>query len=211
MICTPRHPMFNASRTIGFVLSHPNIWYADPMNRDDVLSQLLTVFRSRGYEGATISEIAKATGLGKASLYHHFPGGKQEMTEALVRMTLSRLNAGAFAPLYEPGPPKERLLEVLDGWNTYLDDGNANCLLGVLMLGTAKDLVGAMVTDQFNVWLNGLADLYEKAGKKPKAAARCAHEFVAELQGAVVLARIQDSTKHYTRTHKSMAKAIRRL
>ena len=43
------------------------------LSREDLLDRLLLVFRDRGFEGATIAEIARATGLGKASLYHHFP------------------------------------------------------------------------------------------------------------------------------------------
>ncbi|MCZ6868932.1 MAG: TetR family transcriptional regulator, partial [Gammaproteobacteria bacterium] len=39
------------------------------LSREDLLDRLLGVFRDRGFDGATIAEIARATGLGKASLY----------------------------------------------------------------------------------------------------------------------------------------------
>jgi len=58
--------------------------HAQP-RRDALLRQLGQVFRERGYEGATLTQLAAATGLGKASLYHHFPGGKAEMADVLVR------------------------------------------------------------------------------------------------------------------------------
>ena len=44
--------------------------------RSDVLPLLAEVFREHGYEGASLSLISKATGLGKGSLYHFFPGVK---------------------------------------------------------------------------------------------------------------------------------------
>ena len=52
--------------------------------RSDVLPLLAEVFREHGYEGASLSLISKATGLGKGSLYHFFPGGKEEMAVAVL-------------------------------------------------------------------------------------------------------------------------------
>jgi len=47
---------------------------------DAQLTDALTdVFRTYGYEGATLSRISEATGLQRASLYHRFPGGKEAM------------------------------------------------------------------------------------------------------------------------------------
>lgn len=42
------------------------------MARVEVVQRLLKVFRQHGYEGATLSRISEATGLGRASLCHHF-------------------------------------------------------------------------------------------------------------------------------------------
>jgi hypothetical protein len=40
---------------------------------------------SFGYrEGASLSLISEATGLGKGCLYHFFPGGKEEMADAVL-------------------------------------------------------------------------------------------------------------------------------
>jgi AcrR family transcriptional regulator len=47
--------------------------------RSDTLPTLAEVFREHGYEDASLSLLSQATGLGKGSLYHFFPGGKEEM------------------------------------------------------------------------------------------------------------------------------------
>ena len=47
--------------------------------RADTLPALAEVFREYGYEGTSLARITKATGLGKGSLYHFFPGGKAEI------------------------------------------------------------------------------------------------------------------------------------
>ena len=48
-------------------------------SREVVLERLLATFRDQGYDGASLAELSAATGLGKSSLYHHFPGGKVDM------------------------------------------------------------------------------------------------------------------------------------
>lgn len=52
--------------------------------RADAVSALAEVFREHGFEGASLSLLSKATGLGKGSLYNFFPGGKEEMMEAVL-------------------------------------------------------------------------------------------------------------------------------
>jgi len=46
---------------------------------ETILKGLAEVFRSKGYEGASLKDLSEATGLKKASLYHRFPNGKSEM------------------------------------------------------------------------------------------------------------------------------------
>ena len=52
--------------------------------RDEVVARILTVFRDFGFDGASLAELSKATGLGRSSLYHYFPGGKDEMAVAVL-------------------------------------------------------------------------------------------------------------------------------
>jgi AcrR family transcriptional regulator len=54
------------------------------MSKQTHVPSLLDLFRQLGYDGVTLSKISQVTGLGKASLYHHFPGGKDEMVETVL-------------------------------------------------------------------------------------------------------------------------------
>ena len=69
------------------------------MVKDETIAQLLTVFRRYGYEGATLTRLSEATGLGKASLYHHFPKGKEEIAAAVLNYTNNSMTANIIAPL----------------------------------------------------------------------------------------------------------------
>ncbi len=52
--------------------------------KQDILAAALDLFSVQGYEATSISQIADAVGIRKASLYSHF-GSKQEILEALIR------------------------------------------------------------------------------------------------------------------------------
>ena len=45
-------------------------------SRADARPALAEAFRQYGFEGASLSMLSEATGLGNGSLYHFFPGGK---------------------------------------------------------------------------------------------------------------------------------------
>ena len=53
-------------------------------SENEALNTLTGLFRDRGYDGTSLSLIMKATGLVKASLYHRFRGGKEEMAETVM-------------------------------------------------------------------------------------------------------------------------------
>ena len=55
----------------------------------EILNAALDLFSVQGYEATSISEIAAAVGIRKASLYSHF-AGKQEILDALVHETLEQ-------------------------------------------------------------------------------------------------------------------------
>ena len=52
--------------------------------RETVVAKLIEVFFEYGFDGASLSIISERTGLQRASLYHHFPGGKEEMARAVL-------------------------------------------------------------------------------------------------------------------------------
>ncbi|MCG8652624.1 MAG: TetR/AcrR family transcriptional regulator, partial [Pirellulales bacterium] len=97
--------------------------------RADLVAALAPIFAERGYDGATLTLLASTTGLGKASLYHHFPGGKAEMAAVLLRDAVARIEAQAFAQLAGGAPAPERLADFVDGFRAYVEDGARPCLI----------------------------------------------------------------------------------
>ena len=188
-----------------------SISYTAPMTRDEVMECLLPVFRERGLEGATISEIAKATGLGKASLYHHFPDGKDEMLQAIIARVLDQLEREVFAPLLGTDSPKRRLLAVTGGLSDYVAAGERNCLLGILALGTARERMATQVGPRLAAWTAGLERLYAGAGLSQKRAARAARDLIIRFHGAIVVSRLEGSSEAFEFTVRRLVREIEKL
>lgn len=47
--------------------------------RENLLDTAEQLFTSRGYTAVTLKDIAKALGIKQASLYYHFPLGKEDL------------------------------------------------------------------------------------------------------------------------------------
>ena len=65
---------------------------------DALLEVAVAVFTERGYDGTSMEDLARASGLSKSSLYHHVDGKEQ-----LLRLALERAVEPLFAVTREPG------------------------------------------------------------------------------------------------------------
>lgn len=59
-----------------------------------VLDTAETLFMERGYAAVTLRDIADALGVRQASLYHHFPEGKEQLYVAVIEQVFARHRAG---------------------------------------------------------------------------------------------------------------------
>ncbi len=79
-----------------------------PYDIDSLTDVALRVFAERGYDGASMDDVARAAGISKASIYHHV-----ESKETLLARGLERALDALFAVLSEQaaerGPAVERL------------------------------------------------------------------------------------------------------
>lgn len=80
-----------------------------PYDLDRLTDIALRVFAERGYDGASMDDVARAAGITKASIYHHVAG-----KEALLERGLGRALDALFAVLERPEARAERAIERLE-------------------------------------------------------------------------------------------------
>jgi TetR/AcrR family transcriptional regulator, lmrAB and yxaGH operons repressor len=170
---------------------------ADSTTKLELIAILDDVFRRRGYEGATLAELSAACGLGKASLYHHFPGGKDEMARVLLHRAVAELNTLAYRHLDRPAPWNQRLAGFVDGFATYCADGTRNCLVAEFTATAARVKFENEIEQQAGEWLRKLTAAFSETGVSEKRARRRARELLSTLYGALVLARLLNDPKPF--------------
>lgn len=157
---------------------------------DDLTACLARVFSDVGYEGASLAILAQATGLQKASLYHRFPGGKQQMADQVLSKTGTWLRSAVLEPLAGPGTPQVRLAQVVRSLDGFYGGGARACLLNMLSSPRSGDgPFSAAIRAAFEALIAGFAGLAEAAGANAATARLRGERAVMLLQGSLVLAR----------------------
>ncbi|HET7144812.1 MAG TPA: TetR/AcrR family transcriptional regulator [Anaerolineales bacterium] len=91
------------------------------MTRDDILDAAAQVFRQKGYHGASMSAIADAVNLQKASLYHHV-ASKQEILLELLERALGMLTEHIASIASQPIPADQKLRQMIKAYLIALAD-----------------------------------------------------------------------------------------
>ncbi|MBN9601014.1 MAG: TetR/AcrR family transcriptional regulator [Afipia sp.] len=167
--------------------------------RADILPVLAEVFRAHGYEGATLALLSEASGLGKGSLYHFFPGGKQQMCAEVLAEIDGWFAANIFRPLLEGDDPEAAIAGMIAAVERYFKSGRRVCLVGVVALGAARDAFAEPVRAYFKRWAEALASALRRCGCPAATARRRAEDAMLVIQGALVIARALDDPKVFSR------------
>ncbi|WP_035643368.1 TetR/AcrR family transcriptional regulator, partial [Bradyrhizobium sp. ORS 375] len=112
--------------------------------RDDVIPLIAEVFREHGFEGTSLSRITEITGIGKGSLYHFFPGGKDEMAQAVLAHVDGWFAREIYAPLRDDAPDVA-IARMWRGVDDYFRSGRRVCLVGAFALEATRDRFAAAI------------------------------------------------------------------
>ncbi len=106
------------------------------VQREDILKAAAHVFEQRGYQGATMAEIAQQVGLTAGSLYHHFSGGKQDLLVAVLNEGLDSVLQKVDAIMQQPLSPAEMLHRMVEA---HVLSVTENVAAGVAMVFESSD------------------------------------------------------------------------
>lgn len=170
-----------------------------------VIQGLAEVFREHGFEGASLAHISAATGLGKGSLYHAFPGGKDEMAAAVLADIDAWFENNVFAPLCDPTvAPYKAIEHMLDACAEYFQCGGRVCLVGVFALSDTRDTFATAVNGYFRRWADALSAALRRSGLSRSQAQGASEDVLAGIQGGLVIARAFDDNSYFEREIKRL-------
>ncbi|PST18113.1 TetR/AcrR family transcriptional regulator [Rhizobium sp. JAB6] len=165
----------------------------------DAIALVAEVFRELGYEGASMSEITARTKLSKGSLYHFFPGGKEEMAAEIMANIDAWFVTEMFKPLEEE-EPRAAIARMWETTDSYFRSGRRVCLIGAFALDETRDRFSAAIGGYFHRWIESLCGALLRAGAPGAEAKMLAEEAVGGIQGALTLARALGDEAVFGRT-----------
>lgn len=167
--------------------------------RADVIPLVAEVFRELGFEGATLSRITERTGLGKGTLYHFFPGGKDDMAKTILAEIDGWFERNVFEPLRRDDPA-QAIAGMWQAVDDYFRSGGRICIVGAFALEATRDRFSDAIRGYFSRWIEALRDALVRAGRDGESAALDAEDVVAGIQGALVLSRATGDRELFSRS-----------
>lgn len=161
-----------------------------------MVDSAVTLLSEHGAAAVTVDAVLAHSGAPRGSVYHHFPGGRNEIV-----LTAGRAAADTITRLLDQAAREDDPLSSLDTfvgmWKTVLEasDYKAGCPVVALSVDARDDLpeAASLVTETFATWQGRLAAMLRDAGCPPEQAAVLATVIVSGIEGAIVLCRAQRS------------------
>ncbi len=163
------------------------------VNDRELIDMLFDAIRTKGYEGASISELAALTGLKKASLYYRFPGGKEDIVRAVLKDVTSWSEKHIAGVLESHNLDADTRLEVtLSNIDAHYRSGKKNCIFGALALDNGLQLFGQDIKSGIRIWIRAFSAYGQSIGLTRQAAEKKANKVISLIQGSLVLCRIME-------------------
>lgn len=164
---------------------------ADVKNK--MIERTAVLLAKKGLQGTSFSEILEASGAPRGSLYHHFPGGKNELI--LAALELAGQRAIAAMAVHRGKPANEVAAAFIGLWREVLTRAHftAGCAVVAVTVATDDEHALAAASATFAEWQKLLADLFTAGGVAPARALALATNLISACEGAVILARAEKS------------------
>jgi len=176
--------------------------------REQMIRGAAELLANRGVQGTSFSEVLAHTGAPRGSIYHHFPGGKDELVLAAARsvgdgVTLLLDSIDATSPV--------KVIDAfVDGWRAVLVAGRfeQGCAVAASCLGSApNDELRTLSGEIFRAWRGALRRALIRSGASRRQAEDLAMICLASVEGALILGRAE----HDDAVFDAVKRQLRRL
>ncbi len=144
------------------------------------------LFRRQGFNGTSMSEITKASGSPTGSLYHFFPGGKDDLAAAV----LTESGAGyreLFELIADAAPDATTAVaDFFEGAAAVLEETDYidPCPIGTVAreVASTNDRLRSAAEAVFDSWVEAASEMFEQEGLARSDAVELATTVVAALE-----------------------------
>jgi TetR/AcrR family transcriptional regulator, lmrAB and yxaGH operons repressor len=157
--------------------------------RDRMVAGAVRLLARGGLQATSFATVVAETNTPRGSIYHHFPGGKDELVLAAIDATQQH----ALGLLdRDMGRPAEEVARSFFGaWRALLTHGEfcLGCALVAITVGTDEAALHERTAAAFLAWQERLGVALHAGGLSEQDAASAAALLLAASEGAVVISR----------------------
>jgi TetR/AcrR family transcriptional regulator, lmrAB and yxaGH operons repressor len=174
-------------------------------SRAELVTTMARLLRDQGYAASGRAQLLAESGVSNGSLYHHFPGGMEQLAETALEAS-GQLVAGALrAALNDAPTTAEGLGRFLDVARQATDgDGCAGCPIAPTALESPiiSPRLREVAARCFAEWEGLIAERLSTDGWPERSAAEMASAALALIEGALLLARVSGQLSHLDRAKR---------
>jgi TetR/AcrR family transcriptional regulator, lmrAB and yxaGH operons repressor len=165
---------------------------ASGSTKQRMLDSAVLLLRERGAPGVTVDAVLAHSGAPRGSVYHHFPGGRNELILGALRQAGDYI-AAIVEESVAAGDIQRTVGRFVRFWKRALTDTDyrAGCPLVAVAIDSREHIPEAadLVREIFVRWQASLSDLLVANGFPVERAGRLANLIVSSIEGAIILSR----------------------
>jgi len=172
-------------------------------DKTQLVAAACKLFRQHGYRKTSMSEIASACNINKASVYHHFPS-KKDLAIAVMTQLHAQFKERFFSIAYDESIQVLKRVELLSrGIEEFFQDKINGCLMGNLTLEVGDTIpeFTQILKAYFTDWINATAHLLMHNHSKDKALEH-AVTAISQLQGALMIGNLYQTQEPIKRVRE---------
>ena len=186
---------------------------AVPSTKERILESTAELFRRYGYSGTGLKQVVAEANAPFGSLYHHFPGGKEDLGEQVIRRS-GQMYEELVAAVWDSAPDRiTGTHDIFTGAAEVLRETDYvdACPIATVALEVASsnETLRRATADVFESWIVAASDRLLDAGIDRIEARGLAIAIIALLEGAFVLSRAMRSTEALDATGELATAAVR--
>ena len=179
--------------------------------RDNMIAGAARLLAQRGLQATSFSTVLAETQAPRGSIYHHFPGGKEELVTAAIEATLQ--HALNLIDQDMGAPAVQVTQSFLAAWRALLTYAHfdAGCALVAVTVAAESDVLRQRAAEAFRAWRDKLARALEAGGLSEAHAWSTATLLLAASEGAVVICRAEQDIRPFDLVAAQLTEQVRAL
>ena len=175
-------------------------------SRTQLVLTMARLLRDQGYTAPGLSQVLAESGVSNGSLYHHFPGGMEELAEAALEAS-GQTVTGALTQALDNAPNAGvgvgRFLD--QAATLFTEDGCGGCPVAPTALESPliSPRLRAAAARCFHDWEARIAERLRADGWPEDSVPEAASTGLALIEGALLVAKVSGQLDHLTSAKKA--------